>query len=501
MGCSFAPIVSVSARVVSEVPPIRAPLAAATMADSLVDLGLQDALRYVHVNILPSIVLVTRDVAHVVVVAVACVLFAWDLASSSPSVLGAAWIFAKAFAALLAFQLVFARVVDPFVYAKTREYVDLGKRRHVNADAGTRAVAGGFAGSLFSPPGSRAPGSRPTTTLEDPLAAKRAARSAAAIAAHGTPAGTPARIGGGVPGLDPAAADRSPGSPTAFAPPACLPGPRCSAGLRAASSPGARGLPMGALRDGARVCVEIRGGDGSDGWSEGFLCVHPHKTYETTGAMGALQWGGHQIVAASRAATAAMCRGETLILGAGGRESNGGGGKENVRDLANALGGPRLLASPESHERDAARFVFKLHLFGSGRDATLRSESTGTLVTTFVTGVRFERRRVVAWHRQRSSKLLTAGVSMFTPPEGGAWEEFALQPVRRSASSGALEPDEGEDAATEFAVCRPREMTFWKHDAGGDGMLAFTRDLSEASVFRLHDADGGEFGGEQDKWE
>ena len=35
------------------------------MADSLVDLGLQDALRYVHVNILPSIVLVTRDVAHV----------------------------------------------------------------------------------------------------------------------------------------------------------------------------------------------------------------------------------------------------------------------------------------------------------------------------------------------------------------------------------------------------------------------------------------------------
>ena len=481
------------------------------MADSLVDLGLQDALRYVHVNILPSIVLVTRDVAHVVVVAVACVLFAWDLASSSPSVLGAGWIFAKAFAALLAFQLVFARVVDPFVYAKTREYVDLGKRRHINADAGTRAAAGGFAGgSLFSPPGSRAPGSRPTTTLEDPLAAKRAARSAAAIAAHGTPAGTPARIpGGGVPGLDPAAADRSPGSPTAFAPPAFLPpGPRCSAGLRAAASPGARGLPMGALRDGARVCVEIRGGggggrggDGSDGWSEGFLCVHPHKTYETTGAMGALQWGGHQIVAASRAATAAMCRGETLILGAGGRESNGGGGKENVRDLANALGGPRLLASPEAHERDAARFVFKLHLFGTGRDATLRSESTGTLVTTFVTGVRFERRRVVAWHRQRSSKLLTAGVSMFTPPEGGAWEEFALQPVRRSASSGALEPDEGEDAATEFAVCRPREMTFWKHDAGGDGMLAFTRDLSEASVFRLHDADGGEFGGEQDKWE
>ena len=233
--------------------PIRAPLAAATMADSLVDLGLQDALRYVHVNILPSIVLVTRDVAHVVVVAVACVLFAWDLASSSPSVLGAAWIFAKAFAALLAFQLVFARVVDPFVYAKTREYVDLGKRRHINADAGTRAAAGGFAGSLFSPP-RRAPGSRPTTTLEDPLAAKRAARSAAAIAAHGTPAGTPARIpGGGVPGLDPAAADRSPGSPTAFAPPAFLPPAR---GAAPASAP--RRRPAPAASPWAR-CATARG--------------------------------------------------------------------------------------------------------------------------------------------------------------------------------------------------------------------------------------------------
>ena len=69
-------------------------------------------------------------------------------------------------------------------------------------------------------------------------------------------------------------------------------GPSCSAGLRLAAVPvGRRGMPLSALRDGSRVAVELRGvgGDGDgDGWSEGFLCVHPHKTYETTGAMGAL---------------------------------------------------------------------------------------------------------------------------------------------------------------------------------------------------------------------
>ena len=97
------------------------------MSDALVDLGIQDALRYVHVNILPSVVLVCRDVAHIVVITVSCVFFAWSLARAS-SLFGAAWVFAKATAALSAFQLVWARVVDPFVYDKTREYVELCAR-------------------------------------------------------------------------------------------------------------------------------------------------------------------------------------------------------------------------------------------------------------------------------------------------------------------------------------------------------------------------------------
>ena len=45
--------------------------------------------------------------------------------------------------------------------------------------------------------------------------------------------------------------------------------------------------------------------------------------------------------------------------------------------------------SPEVHERETNRFLFRLHLFGTGREFTLRSESTGTLVTTFLLGVRF----------------------------------------------------------------------------------------------------------------
>jgi hypothetical protein len=43
------------------------------MADSLVDLGLQDALRYIHVNLLPSVVLLVRDVSMLAVTAMTCV--------------------------------------------------------------------------------------------------------------------------------------------------------------------------------------------------------------------------------------------------------------------------------------------------------------------------------------------------------------------------------------------------------------------------------------------
>jgi hypothetical protein len=43
------------------------------MGDSLVDLGLQDALRYVQINIMPSVVLLARDVGFVAVTSLTCV--------------------------------------------------------------------------------------------------------------------------------------------------------------------------------------------------------------------------------------------------------------------------------------------------------------------------------------------------------------------------------------------------------------------------------------------
>ena len=155
-------------------------------------------------------------------------------------------------------------------------------------------------------------------------------------------------------------------------------------------------------------------------------------------------------------------------------------------------------SDPANYEKETARFLFRVHLFGTGCDVTLRSESTGTLVTTFLQGVRFDRRRVVAWHKQRSSKLLTAASAMFTPPEGGALEEWALHPVRRTPDglvSGEFcvgEENESlngvQTATPEFALCRPRDGTFWAYNAYGDEMMAFTRDLADASLFRVHRA-------------
>ena len=215
--------------------------------------------------------------------------------------------------------------------------------------------------------------------------------------------------------------------------------------------------------------------------------MHPHKTYETAAAFGVLNWGGHQLCVVGRGATEAMCRGE--VLSVAGKEN---GGAVNGDITPRATKGPA--ATPEQHERDVSRFVFRVHLFGSGREITLRSEGTGTLVTTFVTGVKFERRRVVAWHKQRSSKVLTAGSSMFSPPEGGAWEEFALVPVRRSEHGLIPAENDGDDSnpLNEFVFARIKEGSFWRHNGGGDDMVAFTKNLKDASVFRLHDFGAGD---------
>jgi len=53
--------------------PNTFPRPTTTMADSLVDLGIQDALRYVNVDIIPSIVTVARDVMMILVTSLTCV--------------------------------------------------------------------------------------------------------------------------------------------------------------------------------------------------------------------------------------------------------------------------------------------------------------------------------------------------------------------------------------------------------------------------------------------
>ena len=236
------------------------------MSDALVDLGIQDALRYVHVNILPSVVLVCRDVAHIAVITVSCVFFAWSLARAS-SLFGAAWVFAKATAALSAFQLVWARVVDPFVYDKTREYVELGKRRRLTAE--NPAIG---AGSLFSPPGRGAGAIRRGAgtqgkTREDPLAERRRAVANGGTpgtpgSALGTPrASTPAgsRLGStqnswsGTTRPDAGGSARAPRARGRTPPPprrrAGGAGPRAPRAYAWRPRPGRRGMPQSALRD------------------------------------------------------------------------------------------------------------------------------------------------------------------------------------------------------------------------------------------------------------
>lgn len=421
-----------------------------TMADSLVDLGIQDALRYVNLDIIPSVVTVVRDVMMILVTSLTCVsatpqtefptirptdisdqpprpssqiFFAYTLAKTE-TLLAALWTLAKCGTALGAFQLVWTHFVDPFIHSSTKALTESSSGRGAGAFDRARR-------------------------REDPLAHKRATRTAS----------TKTNLAVGSPGRGGLARTRSDV-------------PDAAAGLAAASSPVApRGLALDELRDGATVCIELRGagsGSSSDGWSEGFLCVHPYRTYETAGMMGALNWGGHQMTVTPRARVESMC--------------------------TDAHGGHQA-----DHENDAARFLFRVHLFGTGCDITLRSESTGTLLTTFLRGVKFDRRRVVAWHKQRSSKLLTAASAMFAPPEGGALEEWALHPVRRTpdglvsdefANCGEEnEPPNGvPSSAAEYALCRPRDGTFWAYNVYGDEMMAFTKDLAEASLFRIHRA-------------
>ena len=392
------------------------------MADSLVNLGLQDGIQYVHVNILPALVLVARDVAHIVVIAVTCVSFAWSLARTV-SILGAAWVFARAAAAVAAERFVWSRVVDPLVYDKAREYVDIGKRRRL-----FEAVGANNGGSLFSPP------SRGVSAREDPLAERRAA---AAVAAATTDHPVP---------RTPPSASRSPSrlatSPTTR-PVARGDFSRLSRLLGLARvDPAVDEAFHGALRDGLSVCVGLGvASAAAETVGRMVFCACIRTRCARRRALARYVGAGTGSRRRARRRRRDVPR-RALCSRADGGETPDAREDETSRRFV-------TMASPEAHESDAS-FRVRLSLRRSRRHP--RSEAAGTLVTTFVSGVRFERRRVVAWHKTGSSKLLTAGVSMFTPPEGGAGRSSRSD---RRAGPDSVAPAE-DDAAScdEFAVCR-----------------------------------------------
>ena len=153
--------------------------------------------------------------------------------------LAALWTFSKCGTALGAFQLVWTHFVDPFIHSSTKALTESSSGRGAGAFDRARR-------------------------REDPLAHKRATRTAS----------TKTNLAVGSPGRGGLARTRSDV-------------PDAAAGLAAAAAPVApRGLALDELRDGATVCIELRGagsGSSSDGWAEGFLCVHPYRTYETAG--------------------------------------------------------------------------------------------------------------------------------------------------------------------------------------------------------------------------
>ena len=75
---------------------------------------------------------------------------------------------------------------------------------------------------------------------------------------------------------------------------------------------------------------------------------------------------------------------------------------------------------------------------------------------------------------------------MFTPPEGARGR--SSRSARRRGPDGVAPAEDDAASCDEFAVCRPREGTYWKYNGGGDDMLAFTRDIADATLVRLHDA-------------
>ena len=448
-----------------------------------------------------SVVLVCRRRrAGIAVITVSCVR-AWSLARAS-SLFGAAWVFAKATAALSAFR---ARV-GARRRTRSSRTTRRASRRAREAPRTAENPARGATTSRSSPPPSRR--RRASAAARADAAARRAeafvAERTRAVANGGTP-GTPAlgarhaprehaggtrgsgdrkrrrrrdRLGfdaGENPARLPASTRRLASPPTRTRALVAA-GPSRSARTprrRSRRHPGGAGAsPRSAT---ARAGGVRRAGVASAAeWSGGSACVHPHKTYETAALMGALNWGGHQLVVACQARRRPCAAGVFPNVGAERRRRNHAGG-ETASSSSSIL--PRLRRRRTSETRSVR---VPPHLFGSGREITLRNEGGGNAGHDVSHRGSFRAASIVAWHkpgaphrgrRQRSPR-----------PEAARWERAgarARAPPLRTGPRAGRGRRRSRSPACEFAFCaRGRERS--GSTTSGETNVGAHEDVAEA---------------------
>jgi hypothetical protein len=184
-------------------------------------------------------------------------------------------------------------------------------------------------------------------------------------------------------------------------------------------------LTLDELMDGDVVSLELVTAEPDERF---FVCLHPYKTHDVS--YFGLVYGGHLLT-------------------------------------VNSL--------DEAHQKSATKhYLFQVHRFGTEGGCTLRSLCSNTFLTSFEH--RFSKQaacRVVAWHRERSSKALTFSLDVLNPPSGGQWEQWMF----REKTSGEM------TSGPLFTLGREKE--YWKC-LGPDHGISLSKNHDEASRFRVH---------------
>uniref|UniRef100_A0A7S0MZZ6 Uncharacterized protein n=1 Tax=Pyramimonas obovata TaxID=1411642 RepID=A0A7S0MZZ6_9CHLO len=188
----------------------------------------------------------------------------------------------------------------------------------------------------------------------------------------------------------------------------------------------ARSLSLDELQDGDVMCIELVAGD----QERRFVCLHPYKTHDVTYFR--MMYGGHLLT---------------------------------VQPLV------------EAPDKAHYRYMFQIHRYGTAGGLTLRSLCSNTFLTSFEHRFsKLDDMRVVAWHQDRSSKVLTTFVDVFNPPNGGVWEQWVLREAKQVDSNV-------EGGGPVFTLGREKE--YWRC-LGPDVGVGLTRNVGDASAFRLH---------------